>query len=110
MPNFHELELLAAQAWAAAGDTRRAKAFARDLVDNATASAALRVQALAILGAAVAVRGQRAAAPRCRGRASRRRLTRWRSSSPALPYIGGSPLAVRLLPELPSRPIGSSLR
>jgi hypothetical protein len=34
MASFHELQLLAAQAWLAAGDPRRARAFARDLVDN----------------------------------------------------------------------------
>ena len=34
MTHFFELELLAAEAWMAAGDARQAKAFARDLVDN----------------------------------------------------------------------------
>ncbi|MDP9000670.1 MAG: hypothetical protein M3O46_11220, partial [Myxococcota bacterium] len=34
MAAFHELQLLAAQAWEAAGDVRRAHAFARDLADN----------------------------------------------------------------------------
>jgi hypothetical protein len=46
---FPELELLAAQAWAAAGDTRRARAFARDLQDNATADDGLRLQAVELL-------------------------------------------------------------
>jgi hypothetical protein len=49
MPTFHELELLAAQAWAAAGDGRRAKAFARDLLDNTTALETVRLQARLIL-------------------------------------------------------------
>ena len=49
MPAFHELELLAAQAWAAAGEVRRARAFARDLLDNATASEAIRLQSRLIL-------------------------------------------------------------
>jgi hypothetical protein len=49
MPAFHELELLAAQAWAAAGDGRRAKAFARDLLDNTTALETVRLQARLIL-------------------------------------------------------------
>jgi hypothetical protein len=49
MPAFHELELLAAQAWAAAGEVRRARAFARDLLDNATASEAIRFQSHLIL-------------------------------------------------------------
>ena len=49
MPTFHELELLAAQAWAAAGDARRAKAFARDLLENTTALETVRLQARLIL-------------------------------------------------------------
>jgi hypothetical protein len=49
MPAFHELELLAAQAWAAAGDVRRAKAFARDLLENATAVDTIRLQARLVL-------------------------------------------------------------
>ncbi len=49
MPAFHELALLAAQAWTAAGDARQAKAFARDLMDNATAADAIRLQALHVL-------------------------------------------------------------
>ncbi len=49
MPAFHELELLAAQAWAAAGEVRRARAFARDLLDNATAPEAIRLQSRLIL-------------------------------------------------------------
>jgi hypothetical protein len=49
MPAFHELELLAAQAWAAAGEVRRARAFARDLLDNAAASEAIRFQSSLIL-------------------------------------------------------------
>ena len=49
MPMFHELELLAAQAWAAAGEVRRARAFARDLLDNATAPEAIRLQSRLIL-------------------------------------------------------------
>jgi hypothetical protein len=49
LPAFHELELLAAQAWAAAGQVRRARAFARDLLENATAPEAIRLQARLIL-------------------------------------------------------------
>jgi hypothetical protein len=44
MPSFHELELLAAEAWAAAGDPRRATAFARDLLENATVSDSIRMR------------------------------------------------------------------
>jgi hypothetical protein len=49
MPSFHELELLTAQAWTAAGDARRAKAFARDLMDNARAPEGVRERARLIL-------------------------------------------------------------
>ncbi len=49
MNTFFELELLAAEAWKAAGDTRKAKAFARDLVDNPNAPDELRIRALDIL-------------------------------------------------------------
>ncbi len=49
LPAFHELELLAAQAWAAAGQVRRARAFARDLLENGTAPEAIRLQARLIL-------------------------------------------------------------
>jgi hypothetical protein len=52
LPAFYELELLAAQAWVAAGDTRRAKAFARDLLDNKNASDAVRIRAREVLAAA----------------------------------------------------------
>jgi hypothetical protein len=51
MAAFHELHLLAAQAWAAAGDARRARAFARDLIDNKTASDTLQMNALDVLEA-----------------------------------------------------------
>lgn len=47
--NFHELQLLAAEAWARAGDRRRAEAFARDLQENASADEVLRMQALKVL-------------------------------------------------------------
>ncbi len=49
MPSFYELELLAAQAWAAAGDARQAKAFARDLISNGTAADSIRLQALHVV-------------------------------------------------------------
>ncbi len=49
MTGFHEVELLAAQAWFAAGDARRARAFARDLNENASADEVLRLQARAVL-------------------------------------------------------------
>lgn len=51
MSAFHELHLLAAQAWAAAGDVRRAHAFARDLSEDGTASELLRLQAREVLDA-----------------------------------------------------------
>ena len=51
MAAFHELQLLAAQAWAAAGDVRRAHAFARDLLDDAAASDALRMHAREVVDA-----------------------------------------------------------
>jgi hypothetical protein len=51
MSAFHELHLLAAQAWAAAGDVRRAHAFARDLSEDRTASEVLRMQARDVLDA-----------------------------------------------------------
>jgi hypothetical protein len=44
MPSFVELELLAAEAWNAAGDPKRALPFARDLVANATVNDELRVR------------------------------------------------------------------
>ncbi len=44
MPSFVELELLAAEAWTAAGDPKRAVPFARDLVANATVNDELRVR------------------------------------------------------------------
>jgi hypothetical protein len=49
MSSFHELELLAAHAWAEAGDARQARAFARDLADNSGAPPALRARATEIL-------------------------------------------------------------
>lgn len=49
MNTFFELELLAAEAWKAAGDSRKAKAFARDLVENPNAPDELRIRALDIL-------------------------------------------------------------
>jgi len=52
MAAFHELQLLAAQAWLAAGDARRARAFARDLLDNTGADDVLRMQAHDLLEAA----------------------------------------------------------
>ena len=52
MSAFHELELLAAQAWLAAGDARRARAFARDLLENASVDDALRMHAHELLEAA----------------------------------------------------------
>ena len=52
MAAFHELQLLAAQAWLAAGDPRRARAFARDLLDNTGADDVLRMHAHELLEAA----------------------------------------------------------
>jgi hypothetical protein len=52
MSAFHELQLLAAQAWLAAGDARSARAFARDLLENAGADDVLRMHAHEVLEAA----------------------------------------------------------
>jgi hypothetical protein len=49
MSNFPEIELLAAQAWNAAGETRHALPFARDLVGNPRVPEELRAAAEAIL-------------------------------------------------------------
>src|SRR4029077_18815550 len=49
MSAFHELQLLAAQAWAASGDVRRAHAFARDLLQDTTACDSLRLRAREVL-------------------------------------------------------------
>src|SRR5208283_1562851 len=51
MGAFHELQLLAAQAWAAAGEVRQAHAFARDLLEDASACDALRMRAREVLDA-----------------------------------------------------------
>jgi hypothetical protein len=51
MGAFHELQLLAAQAWAAAGEVRQAHAFARDLLEDSTACDALRMRAREVLDA-----------------------------------------------------------
>ncbi len=51
MNAFFELDLLAGEAWQAAGDLRKAKAFARDLVENPNAPDELRIRALDILEA-----------------------------------------------------------
>jgi hypothetical protein len=52
MASFHELQLLAAQAWWAAGDVRRARAFADDLLGDAGTDDVLRTHALELLQAA----------------------------------------------------------
>jgi len=44
MPSFAELELLAAEAWNAAGEPRRALPFARDLISNAVVKDELRIR------------------------------------------------------------------
>ncbi|MEI7892328.1 MAG: hypothetical protein WCI05_04525 [Myxococcales bacterium] len=51
MSSFFELELLAAEAWKEAGNDRRARAFARNLVENPSAPDALRIRALDVLEA-----------------------------------------------------------
>jgi len=51
MNAFFELDLLAGEAWRAAGDSTKAKAFARDLVENPNAPDELRIRALEILEA-----------------------------------------------------------
>jgi hypothetical protein len=73
MSAFHELQLLAAQAWVAAGDARRARAFARDLLDNKTVSDDLRMQALDVLetvGQSSTSLTQAAASPAAKPRSS----------------------------------------
>jgi hypothetical protein len=52
MTTFGECELLAAEAWCAAGDVRRAIPFARDLVSNPNAHEELRARALRIVESA----------------------------------------------------------
>jgi hypothetical protein len=52
MAAFDELQLLAAQAWLVAGDARRARAFARDLLENAGADDVVRMHAHEVLEAA----------------------------------------------------------
>ena len=47
--NFPELQLLAAQAWARAGEKRRAEAFARDLHESTAVDEVLRMHALRVL-------------------------------------------------------------
>jgi hypothetical protein len=44
IPSFVELELLAAEAWNAAGDPKRALPFARDLISNSSVNDELRVR------------------------------------------------------------------
>ena len=78
MPSFYELELLAAEAWAAAGDARQAKAFARDLMNNGTAADSIRLRALHVV----------------------EKLSGKGSSRPAPP----DPLAARSLPAIPRSP------
>jgi hypothetical protein len=93
MPSFHELELLAAQACAAAGDARRARAFARDLVDNATASDTVRMQAREVLAAAGESSSNLVAAP-----------------VPAIrPQPVGSVHAPPAIPRAPRPPSGTAL-
>jgi hypothetical protein len=52
MTSFAECTLLAAEAWNAAGEVRRAVPFARDLVSNQTADDDVRARALSIVEAA----------------------------------------------------------
>jgi hypothetical protein len=49
MDSFHELELLAAHAWAVADDHVQARAFARYLADNASASPGVRARAVELI-------------------------------------------------------------
>ena len=63
MPTFHELELLAAEAWAAAGDARRASAFARDVLENATAPDSIRIRAHEVLASGGSPSFRRSAPP-----------------------------------------------
>ena len=49
MSNFPDVELLAAQAWNAAGETRIAIPFARDLISNPRVHEELRIAAESIL-------------------------------------------------------------
>jgi hypothetical protein len=52
MTSFAECELLAAEAWAAAGELRRAMPFARDLISNKAAHEEVRARAVQIIESA----------------------------------------------------------
>ncbi len=75
LSDFHELQLLSAQAWAAAGEPRRAAAFARDLVDNASASDCVRMQAQDLVGGAGSTDSQTSLTPVSRAPVSPRQST-----------------------------------
>lgn len=51
MTSFSELELLAAQAWAAAGEPKRALPYAKDLIDASDVSDEIRIKAREVLTA-----------------------------------------------------------
>jgi hypothetical protein len=68
MSNFHELQLLSAQAWAAAGEPKRAVAFARDLVENGAAPDSIRMHAQDLLGATQPSRASPSAPPSAHAR------------------------------------------
>jgi hypothetical protein len=97
MGSFHELQLLAAQAWWLAGDSRRARAFARDLLDNAGADEVLRTQALEVV--------QAAASP-----SSTRAVEAAVALSPDTPSVGSAPSGpagpASSFGSAPSRPAG----
>ncbi len=108
MVGFHEVELLAAQAWMAAGDTRRARAYARDLHENVSADEVLRTQALAIL--------QSAPPPSAAATATATGVTGGRQPSapspptPSPPSMHVNPIgALQSIPRAPRAPSASEL-
>jgi hypothetical protein len=96
MSSFAELELLAAEAWAAAGHLKRAAPFARDLIDTPGTDDALRARAVQILSAAVSA-GQSSIPPPAPKRPSR-------GSSPRMTPPGHAMSPSRPPPRMPSQP------
>jgi len=98
MPTFHELELLAAEAWATAGDRRRAAAFARDVLENATAPDSVRLRAHEVLASGGRPGPLRSAPPPALAAAEPSRSPR----SPSAPPMPSTP-RVPKIPATPSR-------
>lgn len=93
MTGFHELDLLTARAWLAAGDVRRARAYARDLHENVSADEILRGQALDVLSSAGP--GSIAAMPSVAPAALSRTPSSPRLGTPAPPVVSGGPPSSR---------------